>query len=434
MKKRNLRDNGGGILRPAKAGLGMTNLFLLLAVLFSIEGCSRFQWINLKEIFIPKATPPWATLHGGPLHWGYMPGEISTPLKLHWVTALSEQNGSILRPQRFTLENSRPTAYNGAIFVGSPTSGLVAIDWSKGKELWRVEDGTGVESTPAIAQDQVLFGAQNGTFYSVDSKTGDENWRLDSGVEILSSPTIAEGKVFFSNARESLYALDLTTGEWLWQVDREVFDKVTIRGTASPAVDAGKVYHSFFDGSVLCLEAQTGNILWETKLPSEGQFTDVDGALLLIPSLHQLVAASFDGHLSGLSLDSGEILWKLESGGSSTAAYDGEWLYWTDREGTLMAIDPSSNGQMVWEKNLHVEFLSAPVVNDSQVLVASDDPEKIFLLDKKTGDILEESWITSGFHQTPTLVDGNILIVSEKGGLYRFRPRYSRATYTTTWE
>lgn len=409
-------------------------LFVFFILLSVLEGCSRFRWTNLKEIFIPKAVPPWAALQGGPLHWGYMPVEISTPLKLHWVTTLSEQGGSILRPERFTLENSRPTADNGIIFVGSPSSGLVAIDWSKGRELWHFGGGgTGVESTPAVAQNQVLFGTQDGTFYSVDSKTGDENWRFASGAEILSSPTLAEGKAFFSNARESLYALDLTTGEWLWQIDREAF-KITIRGTASPAIHAGKVYHGFFDGSVLCLEAQTGNILWETKLPSEGQFTDVDGALLLIPALNQLIAASFDGHLFGLSLDSGEVLWKLERGGSSTAAYDGEWLYWTDREGTLMAIDPSNNGQTLWEKDLDVEFLSAPIVNESQVLVASDDPDKIFLLDKKTGDILEESWIASGFHQPPTLVDGNLLIVSEKGGLYRFRPRYSRSTYATTWE
>ncbi len=408
---------------------------VFLILLFSLGGCSRFRFVSLQGIFMPKAVLPWSELQGGPLHWGYMPVEISTPLKLHWVTPLSRKEGSVLHPERFTLENSRPTVSDGIIFVGSPSSGLLALDWSKGGELWHSEQGIGVESTPAVLQDRVLFGTRNGIFYSVDIKTGEEIWHFESGVEILSSPTVAEGKVFFSNSRESLYALEAATGEWLWQVNREVFDKMTVRGTASPAVHAGKVYQGFFNGSVLCLEAQTGTLIWETQLPSEGQFTDVDGALLVIPDLNQLVAASFDGHLFGLSLDSGEILWKEEKGGGgSTVAYDGQKLYWTDREGTLIAIDPSNNGQIVWEKTLDVGFLSAPVVTESQILVASDAPGKIFLLDKKTGKILEESWVSAGLHQPPTLVDGNLLIVSEKGSLYRFRPRYSRATYTTTWE
>lgn len=405
----------------------------------TLLGCSRIkdlEWHSLRspQRAVSKGAPPWLMLHGGPLHWGYTESEVVLPLKLHWVVSLVAEDQKGGRYRVAPPESSRPIAQHGTLFVGSHLRGLVALRWSDGRELWRYPTNTGVESTPAFVDNQLVFGTNDGTVYKVDAQDGTEIWHFPSGLEVLSSPTVAEGKVFFSNTRESLYAIDLETGEWLWQVDRPTLDRLTIRGTASPAVHEGRVYYGFFDGTAVALDAEDGERIWEVTLPSEGRFSDVDTPPLVIPELNQVVLATFGGKLYGLSLDSGEILWGAGEGGSSAAAYDGERIYWTDRQGKIVAIDPREDGKEIWHRDLDAGFLSSPVVSDKKVFVASFKPGKVFALDKVTGEIMEESWIASGIQQPPTIVDGNLFIVTEQGFLYRLRPRFSHETYTRAWE
>ncbi|MGI8905194.1 MAG: PQQ-binding-like beta-propeller repeat protein [Candidatus Sumerlaeaceae bacterium] len=76
----------------------------------------------------------------------------------------------------------------------------------------------------------------------------------------------------------------------------------------------------------------------------------------------------------------------LKSGCQSNPAVDGDVLYAGANDGILRAINLASDkGDVLWEKNLNREILSAPALTSQTVIVASMDSH-IYCLDKATGN------------------------------------------------
>jgi len=84
--------------------------------------------------------------------------------------------------------------------VGSPED---AHHWSVGK----VNADGKIASPPVVTQDAVYFGTETGKVYAVDADTGDLLWEWQTGNYVRASPVVIEGAVYFASGDGNVYAV-----------------------------------------------------------------------------------------------------------------------------------------------------------------------------------------------------------------------------------
>jgi len=81
------------------------------------------------------------------------------------------------------FHQSKPTAADGKVFVGTPSRFVFAIDHETGKEAWRFELGAAVSGSPSYGGGRIFVGQQGGEeqFYCLDASTGLPLWKQSVG-------------------------------------------------------------------------------------------------------------------------------------------------------------------------------------------------------------------------------------------------------------
>ncbi len=75
--------------------------------------------------------------------------------------------------------------------------------WSEGK----VNADGKIASPPVVTGDAVYFGTETGTVYAVDSDTGDLLWEWQTGIYVRASPVVIDGAVYIANGDGNVYSV-----------------------------------------------------------------------------------------------------------------------------------------------------------------------------------------------------------------------------------
>jgi alcohol dehydrogenase (cytochrome c) len=164
--------------------------------------------------------------------WGYSPLSQITPenvqrLEPVWVVSTGVNNG----------HEAVPLVNNGAMFVSTPGSQVMAIDVKTGIVLWRYkrqlpEDVIWPHPTSrgvALYNDKVYFAAGDAVLVALDARTGKEVWTTKvaenkQGYYMSLAPIVADGKVLMGTSggdlgiRGFVAAFDAETGKEAWRV------------------------------------------------------------------------------------------------------------------------------------------------------------------------------------------------------------------------
>ena len=164
--------------------------------------------------------------------WGYSPLSQITPenvqrLEPVWVVSTGVNNG----------HEAVPLVNNGAMFVSTPGSQVMAIDVKSGIVLWRYkrqlpEDVIWPHPTSrgvALYNDKVYFAAGDAVLVALDARTGKELWTTKvaenkQGYYMSLAPIVADGKVLMGTSggdlgiRGFVAAFDAETGKEAWRV------------------------------------------------------------------------------------------------------------------------------------------------------------------------------------------------------------------------
>ena len=276
------------------------------------------------------------------------------------VTALSIENGTfqweyivpewLSRSEPVDYIVSSPGVFQGKVVVGTmPTvitvphagfhesnkSNLVCLDEITGKEEWSIES-TGTLSSPCISHGKV-YAASRGML-CIDLEEGKIMWNSEQKYPWNVEDPIKERYVFrhstpaiyhgilvggSCNTRltgqkprytgwQKIVAIDQYTGDILWEWGEEGILY------SSPAVQEGQIYFYSCDGMVRCLSLLDGRELWKTPISEPKEL--YLGGLGAWPSPAAADRKVYIGSIGGvfccLDADSGEILWKYETGGS----------------------------------------------------------------------------------------------------------------------
>jgi alcohol dehydrogenase (cytochrome c) len=163
--------------------------------------------------------------------WGYSPLSQITPenvqrLEPVWVVSTGVNNG----------HEAVPVVNNGAMFVSTPGSQVMAIDVKTGIVLWRYkrqlpEDVIWPHPTSrgvALYNDKVYFAAGDAVLVALDARTGKELWTTKvadnkQGYYMSLAPLVADGKVLMGTSggdlgiRGFVAAFDAETGKEVWR-------------------------------------------------------------------------------------------------------------------------------------------------------------------------------------------------------------------------
>ena len=207
------------------------------------------------------------------------------------TAAVDAESGRTLWTRRFEIDHivgpgSSPVLHGKLLILtcdGADKQFIVAVDKTTGKTVWQVdrppidakdEDMRKSFCTPLIIDDgrreqMIVPGAQ--WLVSYDPRTGKELWRLNhgSGFSIVPRPVYGQGIVYFCTGfgKAKLLAVrtdgqgDITGTHVAWTSDRQI----ALR--PSPLLQDGLLYIISDTGVATCFDGATGKIHWTKRIP-----------------------------------------------------------------------------------------------------------------------------------------------------------------------
>ncbi len=312
----------------------------------------------------------------------------------------------------------RPGYADGRVFVTDVDGGLLAYDAVAGKRLWRMSIKEPLVSGAGARDGLVVVGSIEGTVIAADADTGKERWRAAASSEVLAPPVIV-GEVVVVRSNDGLvHGYSVADGKRLWQFDRDV-PLLSLRGNAPPIVNAGTVFIGYDNAKVVALRGNDGTLLWEQNIARpEGRtelerMIDLDGDMKIVDDV--LYAATYNGGVTAMTLDTGRVLWTRDMSTYDGLAVSGKFIYAVDTESQLWALDNRSGGSLWKQDKLLHRALSTPVVV-GDYLVVGDFQGYVHWLNREDGGTAARFRLGKKAIRSTSLVVGNRVYVSSIDG------------------
>jgi outer membrane protein assembly factor BamB len=368
--------------------------------LTSLGFLAALPWGQPQGQFKPSPEDAWSQFRGNHQLTGVASSVPSEELKLVWT---HEAGDSI---------ESSAVIVDGAVFVGSYSGELIALELSSGKVLWtyRAKDAIG-ESSPAVRDGRVFIGDLSGTLHAVNARNGKGLWTYETESEVKSSPVIVSDRVLIGSYDEHLHCLSVRDGSLLWKFQTEGPVHCTVGVSGGVAYVAG--CDEFFRG----VRISDGK---EILKVASGGYTGAS------PALKEKTAyfGTFNNEVVAVDLASRRIAWRYQHPRrhfpfySSAAITDGTVVV-GGRDKMVHGLD-AKTGKARWTFFTRGRVESSPAIAGGRVYVGSNDG-RLYVLDLAGGEKLWEFNAGSPLPASPAIAAGYVVIGAQDGRLYCFR-------------
>lgn len=194
---------------------------------------------------------------------------------------------------RFDLTQPPPAVgwgYDNRRFVPASVGGMTASDLPRLKLKWAFAfpDATQARSQPVVAMGAIFVGSHSGQVFALDLETGCVRWTYSAATEVRNTIVVErwpEGtlpahspRAFFGDILGNVYAIDAQTGKELWRVRADDHRAATITGGAAlwektlyvpvSSLEVGSAENPdyaccTFRGSVVAIDTATGRKKWQ---------------------------------------------------------------------------------------------------------------------------------------------------------------------------
>jgi outer membrane protein assembly factor BamB len=230
------------------------------------------------------------------------------------LLALNAEDGETYWSVSDVSSSSVPIVDSGRVYAvtsraGTGSVGLLGVELTSGKELWRNERLPGVvKGQPAAGNGLVYAAAGEVTVVALDGPTGTLVWQQPTSGRV-DSPVVAGDTVYVAGYR-GLLALDAKTGVMRWRKLGELGNATPAPGddlsTQPPAVAEGMVFLPRGGNSLRALDAVTGDVRWVWE--REG-YHHVFGAQPVVVAGHLLL--DVDGNTQAWDPATSEYRWSI---------------------------------------------------------------------------------------------------------------------------
>lgn len=341
------------------------------------------------------------------------PLPVFTPvgeLSVLWEESFSALGDSMLAP-----------AFSGAsVYAAGRKGDLMRID-AAGRQVWRVRSEQALSGGVGAGGNRVVVASSDGTLAVHDAANGKEVWKISVGAEVLAEPLLAGELVIVRVGDSKLAAYSLADGSRKWVYQRAQAS-LALRSHTGMAVAGELLLAGFPGGKLVALSLAGGVQRWEaTVAQPKGsneieRLTDVIGEPVLLGEM--VCVAAFQGRVACVDRSNGNLRWARDISSSVGLAAEGSYVYVTDAEDSIYALD-ASTGTTAWKQDkLSLRRVSRPLVVGN-TLVVGDGMGYVHVLSRSDGSFLANYRVDSSGVRAPLLalpnaafavqaVDGNV--------------------------
>lgn len=387
------------------------------------------------------------------LHYRWEPVHDDV-LAAHREKVASENVSDESTPALFpVVQPTDAPAYRGADRLGIVTGPPISTDWNANppKELWRAPIGGGYSAFAVVGNYAFTLEqrGENEVVSCYDTTTGHEIWIYEyparfyeamGGLGPRATPTIDENRVYTVGAVGDVNCLDAVSGELIWKknpLEHYNIPNVTWGISSSPLIveDTVVINPGGPKGNgLIAYNKLTGEEVW--KCEGLTSFTKEEGfdknlcgysspTLIELHGVRQIL--NFDGFgLAGHNPETGKQLWSFQhenNAGVNVAQpilLDENQFFISSSYGNGSALvkvnydGKAWSTEKVWQNSISMRCkFTSPVLHNGYVYGLD---EGILMCLDPIND--KKMWKRGRYgHGQVLLVDGNLLIISEKGDL-----------------
>ena len=371
---------------------GVSAYWLVLALVSALwlSGCAG------PEKPKPKALEPNTALIGIKSAWTAHIGSVDFPLQVSVVGNL--------------------------VFVAGSQGQVAAIDGRTGVDVWRVAVGTALSA--GVGTDGrfvAVVSRENELITLVD---GREVWRQKLGALTLTAPLVAGERIFVLSSDRTVSAFDAANGRRLWQQQRT--GDALVLGQAGVIVAWGDTLVTGLGGRLVGLNPANGNTRWSAPIATSRGANEVERLVDLVSGVSrqgdQICVRAFQASVGCIEADKGRVVWSKPAAGFTGVHGDGSTLLGTEKDGKIVAWR-RSDGENLWtSERLRYRSLSAPLLVGRSVAIG-DDSGTLHFLSRDDGSPLNRMPTDgSAVLVAPVLVGNTVVAVTQRGGIFGFRP------------
>lgn len=312
-----------------------------------------------------------------------------------------------------------PAVSGSAVFAAARNGDVTRFD--NGVQTWRTAIGQAISGGVGSDGKLVVVGTPKSDVVALDAKSGKELWRARAGSEVLSAPVLGDGLVVVRSGDSRIVAFDAAEGKRRWIYQRAT-PPLSLRSSVGIRLEDGKVFAGFPGGKLVALSSSAGSVVWEATvaLPKGTteleRVTDVTSEPVVVNGI--VCSVAYQGKMACFEVGNGNAIWSRDVSSSLGLDADSRYVYVTDDDGVIDALDRSS-GASIWRQDqLKSRGVGRPLVLGERLAVA-DARGYVHLLRRTDGALTARIQTDSSGIRAPLILAGNKLIAqSIDGGVF----------------
>lgn len=345
-------------------------LVLLAAMMLPLLGCGKSAIHFMRE--------------GGPVTQAPTVEQTATLRKL-WRRDLGAgyQNGNFLLA---------PSLQTGRLYAAEPGGRIYSLDAESGQIIWQQNLEESLAAGVGADTRHVIVVTREGEVVSLDAENGSLRWRQKMGTEVLARPVLTEKQVLLRSGDGQVIGADLESGGILWRVRRSV-PALTVRGLSAPLVINNVALIGFASGRLSGIDVESGAELWSARIFRARGSNEVNRLVDIDSDPYQmgerLIIAGFQAQISAVSLKTRRIEWDADYSTLRPLSAVGDILLVTTDDGSVSGLDIQS-GTQIWKLDaLLGRGVSGPFgLEPRGFAVVGDYKGLLYLLDAASGEFV----------------------------------------------
>ncbi|PPI88922.1 outer membrane protein assembly factor BamB [Candidatus Pantoea edessiphila] len=321
-------------------------------------------------------------------------------------------------------DNLKPAYQNNVLYVADRVGIIQAFDSTSGIEKWKVnlsenhnsifnKNSLLLSGGIVVDGNSIYIGSERGILYSFKTQDGSLAWKTKVIGEILSSPVISDDLIFVYTSNGFIQGLNKNTGEIKWSFEVGISNSLSIRGLSNPVIFFDNLIIKDNNGSINVISIKKNKLIWKTDISSisnKSIFKDIKDINISPVVLKGIIYAAFDGYITALDCNSGEILWRRNIGTIKKLIANKHTIYIVDTNDVLFALN-SDNGSVIWnQKNLLHRQLTSPVIYNNYLVIA-DMKGYLHWINADNGKLVTKQKLNKSGFQISPIIDGKIIII-----------------------
>lgn len=292
-------------------------------------------------------------------------------------------------PVQAKLVKLVPLVHENRVYAMGADGRVSAFHRDNGDLVWTAQHRVHFTGGPGYHQGRLFGGTRNAEVLALDADDGSLVWRKTVSSEVLSPPRVSRDRVVVQTNDGKIFGLRPQDGEIVWVYDRTV-PVLSLRGTSVPTLVGDQVIAGFANGRLAALSLLDGSVRWDQTIAvprgrSElERMVDVDMEPQVVGDA--VYTASYQGRVSALTLESGQVLWTRDMSAYLGLAASANHLFIVDSDGALWCLDRDS-GATVWRQDrLAGRVTTAPVIMGKHIVVGAAEGS-VYWLDREDGHL-----------------------------------------------